>query len=243
MTMTMFKKRSLSLDKGRMAVLSHSKLHFTLIELLIVIAIIAILAGMLLPALQKAREKSKQSYCLNNLKQIGVVTMMYLGDFNNKMPASAEFFKTNLLEVAINNSKYIKPNSRIWTCPKSVCTPAGKLYWDQYAAYDPYYNAVNLGYGWNSWLAGHQMDKLPTASSFILWGDSHDIGTPYSVCTTLNRNLIDHYLNSDRPLGFLRHQGANIAFCDGSVKLKSAKEIQGTATDATKVINGMRWRY
>ncbi len=59
---------------------------FTLIELLIVIAIIAILAAMLLPALQKARDKAKDTSCVNNLKQIGLLTSLYMDANKNSMP-------------------------------------------------------------------------------------------------------------------------------------------------------------
>jgi prepilin-type N-terminal cleavage/methylation domain-containing protein/prepilin-type processing-associated H-X9-DG protein len=118
--------------------LKEKKSRFTLIELLVVIAIIAILAAMLMPALQKARERSNVMTCLNNLKSIGSCVSMYANDFAGWPPPTAPYVgdPNNLRGYAMNliKSKYAADPTKsnkgnIFKCPfhqKKIC-PDGQL--------------------------------------------------------------------------------------------------------------------
>jgi len=137
--------------------------HFTLIELLTVIAVIMMLASMLLPALQQAKEKSKQVVCKNNLKQLGCAHMMYSMDYNGRLP---ECWATGV---------------RIWG---EQLAPYDNYAWDNRLTIDRYSNRYcpssqdppnvwNLNkyrinsYGYNRWI-GHPYNIGPYVPHNIL---------------------------------------------------------------------------
>ncbi len=104
-------------------------LGFTLIELLVVIAIIAILAAILFPVFTRAREMSKKTKCLSNLKQIGLAMNSYINDWSDRYPWATEDYvcpkPDNFVGTIPRLGYAIKPytkNEGIFHCPSDTGT-------------------------------------------------------------------------------------------------------------------------
>ncbi|MFA5094875.1 MAG: type II secretion system protein [Candidatus Omnitrophota bacterium] len=92
------------------------KRGFTLIELLVVMAIIIILAGLLMPALGRAREQARKTTCANNLKQIGTAIEMYTADNNELYPAAT----IAVLTTRLTSSPTYIDDISVFTCPSGT---------------------------------------------------------------------------------------------------------------------------
>jgi prepilin-type N-terminal cleavage/methylation domain-containing protein len=132
---------------------------FTLIELLVVIAIIAILAGLLIPALAKAKAKGKQTSCLNNMRQLGIATAMYLQEFQ-RYPGCYSVQPQVYCVWPVRLFSQLTKNRAVFTCP--AADP--KTAWDTNVnkslgatgpdgVFDPYGIGVNSKFdmAYNDW--------------------------------------------------------------------------------------------